>query len=88
VTNIKSYKCPNDKCAYHLKMKKKGMKNKRLTLFKGVIVGESYVVSQCPECGAKVYANIEDNSNEVDNKPQSVLDLLKNARPAQQDADR
>lgn len=67
----RTYRCQNDECPYYLSHNKK----RRKTLFKGVIVGESWAIDRCDACNTDVYINVE-KEKPIDADPKSALKYL------------
>lgn len=75
LSEIKTYRCPSNECPFYISSRKKGNK-RRKTLCKGVIDGDSFLIVKCDSCGKDLTINVEEKKS-LDNKAQSVLDMLK-----------
>jgi len=71
------YKCLNDDCSYHKRMKEKKGKDWRNILGVGIIKGESFIIFKCKECGQELRVNMDE---QVDKTAVNVAELLMRPR--------
>ena len=71
------FKCLNDDCGYHKKMKSRGKPDRRVILGVGIVEGDSFIILRCKECGEDRKVNVDEK---VDSKTVDIAQLLMRPR--------